>query len=192
MPNNAKLKEVVHSGSEVSRYVSRRPSTIWTRLSPLMRYSMYFAVFVQLCALWSPLYSSLGRYIIPQRTIELVGRFSAQDPKCYAFILLLLCYLIYRCYPIMSDEETLLVMRSIGVQTTTRGTSRFMPIDDIEDIIIHEGFKGFEVRFYLAIVLKDSTNASRSRLEIVFPDTLPRRKFLEQVWVDARRALFDK
>lgn len=57
-------------------------------------------------------------------------------------------------------EESLLVLRGLGVQTSSSSptylstaTTRFIPTASIQDIFIHEAFKGFEVRFYLAIVV---------------------------------------
>lgn len=68
-------------------------------------------------------------------------------------------------------EESLLVLRGLGVQTTTSSstyltspTSRFIPTTEIQDIFIHEAFKGFEVRFYLAIVAEGEEDTV-----VVFP-----------------------
>ena len=68
-------------------------------------------------------------------------------------------------------EESLLVIRGLGVQTSTSspsylGTSstRFIPTSHIQDIFIHEAFKGFEVRFYLSIVVEGEED-----VVVVFP-----------------------
>ncbi|KAL8921404.1 MAG: hypothetical protein Q9208_005730 [Pyrenodesmia sp. 3 TL-2023] len=54
------------------------------------------------------------------------------------------------------SEESLLVLRTLGIQTTTLSssyllpaTTRFIPTSQIRDTFIHEAFRGFEVRFYL-------------------------------------------
>lgn len=67
--------------------------------------------------------------------------------------------------------ESLLVIRGLGVQTTTSSatylstaTTRFIPTNMIQDIFIHEAFKGFEVRFYLAIVVEGEHD-----VVVVFP-----------------------
>jgi phosphatidylinositol N-acetylglucosaminyltransferase subunit H len=59
----------------------------------------------------------------------------------------------------------------LGVQTTTSSstylstaTTRFIPTTAIQDIFIHEAFKNFEVRFYLAIVVEGEEDAV-----VVFP-----------------------
>ena len=68
-------------------------------------------------------------------------------------------------------EESLLVIRGLGIQTSTSSptylstsTTRFIPTSLIQDIIIHEAFKGFEVRFYLAVIVEGETEAI-----VVFP-----------------------
>jgi len=68
-------------------------------------------------------------------------------------------------------EESLLVIRGLGVQTSTNSpsylwtsTTRFIPTSSIQDIFIHEAFKGFEVRFYLSIVVEGEGDAV-----VVFP-----------------------
>jgi phosphatidylinositol N-acetylglucosaminyltransferase subunit H len=61
-------------------------------------------------------------------------------------------------------EETLLVLRGLGIQTSTSSptylstsTTRFIPMSQIQDIVIHEAFKGLEIRFYLVIIVEGVT-----------------------------------
>lgn len=68
-------------------------------------------------------------------------------------------------------EESLLVIRGLGIQTSTssntylsKATTRFIPTTQIQDIVIHEAFKGFEVRFYLAVIVEGEPN-----VVVVFP-----------------------
>ena len=68
-------------------------------------------------------------------------------------------------------EESLLVIRGLGVQTSTSSPSylwmsstRFIPTSSIQDIFIHEAFQGFEVRFYLSIVVEGEED-----VVVVFP-----------------------
>jgi hypothetical protein len=42
--------------------------------------------------------------------------------------------------------------------------SRFIPASQIDDVLLYEGFKGMEVRYYLAVVVH-----GEERLEVVFP-----------------------
>ncbi|PCH08921.1 Hypothetical protein PENO1_004080 [Penicillium occitanis (nom. inval.)] len=90
-------------------------------------------------------------------------------------------------------EESLLVIRGLGVQTSTSSSmywssaaTRFIPTTQIQDIVIHEAFKGFEVRFYLAIIVE-----GESGVVVVFPNLLPKRTLLEEVWRGARQCLYE-
>ncbi|KAM5439614.1 hypothetical protein MferCBS31731_004370 [Microsporum ferrugineum] len=90
-------------------------------------------------------------------------------------------------------EESLLVIRGLGVQTSTSSatyfpsaTTRFIPTTQIQDIVIHEAFRGFEVRYYLAIIVD-----GESDVLVVFPNLLPRRMIVEEVWKGARKCLYE-
>ncbi|KAF4301624.1 Phosphatidylinositol N-acetylglucosaminyltransferase subunit gpi15 [Botryosphaeria dothidea] len=90
-------------------------------------------------------------------------------------------------------EESLLVLRGLGVQTSSSSptylstaTTRFIPTASIQDIFIHEAFKGFEVRFYLAIVVVGEEDTV-----VVFPNLLPERQILEEVWRGTRACLYE-
>lgn len=70
-----------------------------------------------------------------------------------------------------SIEESLLTLRTLGIQTSTLSScyllpsdTRFIPTSQIRDIFIHEAFKGFEVRFYLAVVVE-----GEGEVVVVFP-----------------------
>lgn len=70
-----------------------------------------------------------------------------------------------------SVEESLLVIRGFGIQTSTSSSTylstaatRFIPTTQIQDIVIHEAFKGFEVRFYLAVIVEGEPDVL-----VVFP-----------------------
>jgi phosphatidylinositol glycan class H protein len=63
------------------------------------------------------------------------------------------------------------VLRTLGIQTSTTSstylstsTTRFIPTSQIQDIFIHEAFKGFEVRYYLAVVVEEEPE-----VVVVFP-----------------------
>jgi len=106
-------------------------------------------------------------------------------------------------------KESLLVIRGLGVQTSTSSRSylstastRFIPTSVIQDIFIHEAFKGFEVKFYLAIVVEGEED-----VVVVFPvstmmfvgipmtdvlqDIMPKRQMLEEVWRGTRACLYE-
>jgi phosphatidylinositol glycan class H protein len=68
-------------------------------------------------------------------------------------------------------EESLLVLQGLGIQTSTSSgyfftapTTTFIPTAQIQDIVIHEAFKGLGVRFYLAVIVEGGTE-----VVVVFP-----------------------
>ena len=84
------------------------------------------------------------------------------------------------------------MMRELGIQMSTSSRSylsapetRFIPSAQIQDIFIHEAFKGFEVRFYMAVIVEREKDAI-----VVFPKLLPRREILEEVWRGTRAVLY--
>lgn len=63
------------------------------------------------------------------------------------------------------------MLRTLGIQTSTTSstylstsTMRFIPTSQIQDIFIHEAFKGFEIRYYLAVVVE-----GEPEVVVVFP-----------------------
>jgi phosphatidylinositol glycan class H protein len=85
------------------------------------------------------------------------------------------------------------VLRGLGVQTSSSAATflqaprnRFIPTSHIQDVLIHEAFRGFEVRYYLAIVVKGEED-----IVVVFPHLLPRRAILEEVWRGTRKCLWE-
>ncbi|RMZ73765.1 GPI- c transferase complex [Pyrenophora seminiperda CCB06] len=90
-------------------------------------------------------------------------------------------------------EESLTMLRGLGLQTSTTSstylqtpTTRFIPTTSIQDVFIYEAFKGFEVRFYLMVVVE-----GEGEVVVVFPSLLPRRDVLEVVWRGVRGSLWE-
>ncbi|KAH7130348.1 GPI-GlcNAc transferase complex, PIG-H component-domain-containing protein [Dendryphion nanum] len=104
-------------------------------------------------------------------------------------VMILLWFVLRRGY----TEESLLVLKGLGLQTSTSSstylqaaTTRFIPTTSVQDIFIHEAFKGFEVRYYLAVVIQGEGD-----VVVVFPALLPRRAILEEVWRGAKACLYE-
>lgn len=102
--------------------------------------------------------------------------------------------LLWLCLRRPYVEESLLVLQGLGIQTSTSSsyyfvspTTTFIPSTRIQDIVIHEAFKGLEVKFYLAVIVEDATE-----VVVVFPNLLPRLDVLQEVWRGARRCLYAK
>lgn len=104
-------------------------------------------------------------------------------------VLALVYLLTLRLY----SEESLLVLRGLGIQTSESPASylagpatRFVPTEKIQDIFVNEAFCGFQVRYYLVIVVE-----GEDRLLVVFPGLLPRRDIVETVWRGMRDCLYE-
>ncbi|PLB38446.1 PIG-H family GPI synthesis protein [Aspergillus candidus] len=115
------------------------------------------------------------------------------DAYSYGFIAVASTVMIYGVFRKGYTEESLLVIRGLGIQTSTssstylsKASTRFIPTTQIQDIVIHEAFKGFEVRFYLALIVEGEPD-----VVVVFPKLLPNRAILEEVWRGSRRCLYD-
>jgi phosphatidylinositol N-acetylglucosaminyltransferase subunit H len=90
-------------------------------------------------------------------------------------------------------SASLLVLRGLGIQTSTSSTTylgtastRFIPTEKIQDILVNEAFRGFEVRYYLIVVVQ-----GEDEVVVVFPKLLPSRDIVEKVWRGARRCLYE-
>jgi phosphatidylinositol glycan class H protein len=91
-------------------------------------------------------------------------------------------------------NESLLILRGLGIQTSSSSasylsssTTRFIPTEKIQDILVNEAFRGWEVRYYLVVVVEGEES-----VVVVFPRLLPRRRVVEEVWRGARACLFDR
>jgi hypothetical protein len=82
----------------------------------------------------------------------------------------------------LRTTETLLVLRGLGVQVQ----GRFIPTENILDVLINEAFLGFEVRYYLAVIVEGEDD-----VVVVFPTLLPGRDVVEAVWRGLRGCLWE-
>jgi phosphatidylinositol glycan class H protein len=94
---------------------------------------------------------------------------------------------------LLHTTESLLVLRGLGIQTSSSSdtflsgsTTRFIPTEKIQDIFVNEAFRGFEVRYYLVVVVEGEES-----VVVVFPQLLPRRQIVETVWRGVRGCLFE-
>ncbi|KAI6365878.1 hypothetical protein MCOR25_005247 [Pyricularia grisea] len=120
---------------------------------------------------------------------------SAASP---AYLLVPLCLALLHVSQLrIYRSETLLVLRGLGVQTISQGDgfilptfggpkNRFIPTEKIRDVVINEAPLGFEVRFYLVIIVE-----GEEELVVVFPRLLPRRPVVEAVWRGVRACLHE-
>ncbi|KAI9746030.1 MAG: hypothetical protein M1818_000711 [Claussenomyces sp. TS43310] len=101
--------------------------------------------------------------------------------------------LLYAIVLRIHTEESVLVLRGLGIQTSTSGSTylarastRFIPTDKIQDIFVNEAFRRFEVRYYLVVVVQ-----GEEEVVVVFPRLLPCRRIVERVWRGARSCLYE-
>lgn len=94
----------------------------------------------------------------------------------------------------IDTEESLTVLRGLGLQVSTASslylrtpTTSFIPTTSIQDLFVHEAFTGFQVRFYLAIVVR-----GEDHVVVVFPTMLPRRDIIEEVWRGSKACLWER
>jgi phosphatidylinositol glycan class H protein len=107
------------------------------------------------------------------------------------------CAVLYVCFAWqLHTTERLLVLRGLGIQTSTTGegvwgswrpATRFIPTEKIRDVLINEAFRGFEVRYYLVVLVE-----GEEEVVVVFPRLLPRRRIVEAVWRGVRGCLYEQ
>jgi phosphatidylinositol glycan class H protein len=116
---------------------------------------------------------------------------AAQIP---VYVLLPVCLaVLYSILLRTHTTESLLVLRGLGIQTSSSSdtylstaTTRFIPTEKIQDIFVNEAFRGFEVRYYLVVVVEGEED-----VVVVFPKLLPRIHIVEKVWRGARACLYE-
>ncbi|KAI1322711.1 GPI-GlcNAc transferase complex, PIG-H component-domain-containing protein [Xylariaceae sp. FL0255] len=118
--------------------------------------------------------------------------------------------IIYALSLPLHTSESLLVLRGLGIQTSSStslpflppflssgwGSSgigsgggarrRFIPTQKIRDVLINEAFVGFGVVYCLVIIVE-----GESDVVVVFPRLRPRRDVVEQVWRGVRECLYE-
>jgi phosphatidylinositol N-acetylglucosaminyltransferase subunit H len=113
----------------------------------------------------------------------------------YLLVVLLSLAALYILTQRLHTEESLLVLRGLGIQTSSskgnilagRATTRFIPTEKIQDVLINEAFHGFGVRYYLVVVVDGEKD-----VVVVFPKLLPRVDVVEKVWRGVRECLYER
>ncbi|KAK6458904.1 phosphatidylinositol N-acetylglucosaminyltransferase subunit H [Scheffersomyces xylosifermentans] len=98
-------------------------------------------------------------------------------------------------------EDTVTVMKGIGIQLSSKKAWRFqnqkesfIPLNSTIDLVIHEGFHKYgQVIFYLCILTRATTSGKKNNdniIKVAFPEFLPRKDILLEVWKMSRVLLF--
>ncbi|KAI9296466.1 hypothetical protein K502DRAFT_174507 [Neoconidiobolus thromboides FSU 785] len=107
----------------------------------------------------------------------------------HLLFLFILFNMIYSKYQRI-EYESVTIFSQLGIQLTTKRTSKttlFIPIENIQQIYILEGFTKFQVKFYLAIL----TNQNNNELVPIFRNLLPESTILIIVLKIARCLLLN-
>ncbi|KAM9924160.1 hypothetical protein OXX59_004716 [Metschnikowia pulcherrima] len=99
--------------------------------------------------------------------------------------------------------DTLMVMEDMGIQISSKSRwkflnfgrkGKFVPISEIIDIVIHEGFHGYgQVIYYMCVLTRDKGEGKEGNgVQVIFPNFLPRKEILLQVWKSSRQMLYGK
>ncbi|GEQ72511.1 hypothetical protein JCM33374_g6198 [Metschnikowia sp. JCM 33374] len=99
-------------------------------------------------------------------------------------------------------SDTLMVMQDMGIQISSKSkwkflnigrNGNFIPISEIIDIVIHEGFHGYgQVIYYMCVLTRDKERGGSegNGVSVIFPNFLPRKDILLQVWKSSRQMLY--
>lgn len=225
MLSNAKyrlIEEVEGVSKNAVKFSLRKESMFYRRLRiPLIVLALsaitwYGLVFCKISGLFEQSIGKVTEYLGERGFLQLTNIIHPdsmdknETGNIYIFqsvMILLLTVILMTLLNWQESEDTILVMRDIGIQLTSNGgwkfsgsrRETFIPRNSIIDLVVHEAFHGYgEVIFYLC-VLKKPNNANRDSLlrshddqtiYVVFPNTLPSKKVLIKVWKTSREVLF--
>lgn len=115
--------------------------------------------------------------------------------------LTILCILSILLFCRQDREDTMIVMKNIGVQLKCKSNWKFIaksdknifiPLSNIIDLVIHEGFYGYgQVIYYMCVLTKNDSNKKDDMIKVVFSELLPRKELLVSVWKQSRQKLFE-
>lgn len=175
----------------------------------------------------------------PQKWIKYNALPSEFSINANGFIALSLILIIVVISSRQDEEDLMIVIKDLGIQlhstgkwkfmnifqknsiaTDSKGNKNFIPLSNIIDLVIHEGFHGYgQVIYYMCILMRNSKEHSHIKngtivqnssttatttatsletqedegetpIKVVFPQLLPRHDMLLEVWKQSRRILF--
>lgn len=225
MPSNAKyrlIEDVDGESKNAIKFSLRKESIFYRRLRiPLIVLTLstitwYGLVLCKTSGLFEQSIGNVTAYLEKKGILQLTNiiRPDYMDKNgggnIYIFesvMIVLLIIILMVLFNWQESEDTLLIMRDIGIQLTSNGgwkfsgnrKETFIPRKSIIDLVVHEAFHGYgEVIFYLC-VLKKPNNANNDSLlrshddqtiYVVFPNILPSKEILIKVWKTSRKVLF--
>lgn len=141
-------------------------------------------------------------YTMSHLMIPITQQSVNEIPRIEVAKVLVLILIIVLSYSRQSQEDTMIVMKSIGIQLNYRSKWKFVtksnknifiPVNNIIDLVIHEGFYGYgQVIYYMCVLTKTNPNVTdNDMIKVVFSELLPRKDLLVTVWKQSRQILFN-
>ncbi|KAK9466715.1 GPI-GlcNAc transferase complex, PIG-H component-domain-containing protein [Lipomyces arxii] len=197
--NGLIIKRTTPSATTVKYTISNKPSskTLFSLFRTVLRiFATYLFVVAVARRTWS--FSSIPIALLQDFAVTIEDRIMLRSTFVYSLnddfeVVAASILLLWTFWNREYTEDSILILHDFGIQLSSTGTtilsrsSQFIPLELIQDVILHEGFHGLGVIYFLAVVVKD-----RERLLVVFPNLLPKRAVLEDIWRDIRRCLYQQ
>ncbi|KAG8554616.1 hypothetical protein GDO81_003848 [Engystomops pustulosus] len=113
-----------------------------------------------------------------------------------AAILFSIVGLLLYLHLVKVDHESLLILGSLGIQTTStyasgRENTVFIEMCRVQDVVINEGISMHRVNYYLCLLLKDPRNpqAGVSQVIPIFQSSQPRLDCLTEIYRSCQEIL---
>jgi len=113
----------------------------------------------------------------------------------WLLVLLTISYVIVILTHPVSQSMSIIPPHGIQLSSHTvlaRRVDTFLPSHTISDILIHEGFHRFNIRYYLAIVVRSGKSGGPVRIVTPLSDVNPTFKILREVYHATREAIFEE
>ncbi|XP_022121299.2 phosphatidylinositol N-acetylglucosaminyltransferase subunit H isoform X1 [Pieris rapae] len=112
-----------------------------------------------------------------------------------SIIIIVMSFLIFFWVTHTVQSETLLVIPTVGIQTSVKYVvgreDNYVSWDNIDDVIINEVIKFNRVLYFLTILVKSSNQAEQIKLMPLFKYTKPRLMMLEVIYSEIQSLLLD-
>ncbi|KAM3124812.1 hypothetical protein CJJ07_000586 [Candidozyma auris] len=117
---------------------------------------------------------------------------------CLSGSITFLSLVIIAMISLQEPQDSMMIMKDMGIQLNSTDrwgftNKEFIPMTDIIDIVIHEGFFGYgQVIFYMCVLTQPrrKSGLGNSGIKIVFPNFLPRKSILVDVCRQSREMLY--
>lgn len=207
-PKDYAFEIVTNSNLSSVRFsVRNKPSFFFRHLRLPLACTLLALVIPQIPHFWQHAdfhaFSTIDFHNVPRQLLHLnLVDFLHQNSRVILLLVAILCIVLLLCLEEASD--TLMVMEDMGIQISSTSkwkflnigrNGNFIPISEIIDIVIHEGFHGYgQVIYYMCVLTRDKGRGGTegNGVKVIFPNFLPRKEILLQVWKQSRQMLYGK